>query len=143
VSACNVAFSTAITLPTVSYEFAVYRWPFDYPHGELYEHPLGGHQSVTRYWLEPATQLGLHLLSQLSSGWLVIEPDQLPAFGQELNKLPGYWVTAVPEDDMIHGIFLGRGFATPQLVELLHRIALLRAAIRMAEVTRGCLLLTG
>jgi hypothetical protein len=110
---------------------------------ELYQHPLGGHGTVTRYWLQPAGHLGLTFLPRLSSGMLTVEHRQLTAFAQELNLLAHHWTTSVPDDASVSGIAAGRDLTTPLLVHLLHRLALLRAAIRIAELSGGSLYISG
>ncbi|WP_329249338.1 hypothetical protein OG417_02960 [Actinoallomurus sp. NBC_01490] len=110
---------------------------------ELYQQPLGGHGTVTRYWLQPAEHLGLTFLPRLSSGMLTVEHHQLTAFAQELKLLPRHWVTSVPDDASVPGTIAGRDLTTPLLVHLLHRLALLRAAIRIAELSGGHLYISG
>ncbi|MEV5830355.1 hypothetical protein AB0L25_32800 [Spirillospora sp. NPDC052242] len=94
---------------------------------ELYEVPLGGHGTVVEYWVGPALALGLPILARLERGELTVAHEELAAFAQELDVLAGHWADVVP----------GRRRSTSLLTALLHRLALVRAAVRMAEVTGG------
>ncbi|MFI6518066.1 hypothetical protein ACIBF1_21095 [Spirillospora sp. NPDC050679] len=109
---------------------------------ELYGQPLGSHGTVSEYWAAPARELDLAILKGLSEGRVAVGHHQLAAFAQELDALAGHWVAAVPDGAAVTSVIGPRTFTTPLLAHLLHRLALVRAAVRIAELTGGRLEIT-
>lgn len=107
----------------------------------VFREPLGSQGTVRRQWAEAAEELDLKILKRLSEGELIVAHDQLEAFSAELGVLARHWVAAVP-DAVVTTSIGERRFETPLLVHLLHRMALVRAAVRIAEVVKGRLEIT-
>ncbi|GLK09222.1 hypothetical protein [Streptosporangium carneum] len=104
---------------------------------ELYEAAMGGHGIVIEHWAKPAQRLGLAFLSQLPGEDLTVRHEQLTAFSEELDALARHWTSTPPNERTISTSAGGHLYETPLLVHLLHRLSLVRAAVRIAELSGG------
>jgi len=68
---------------------------------------------------------------------LLIARNDLIDLTAELDRLEAHWAETIPDDSRVDCTVNGRRLSVPLLIDLLHRAQLIRAAVRIAEVTGG------